>query len=148
MKAIILLFLIGFSLTYNTADAVRYARTYCKSHAPPYGVYEPEDKEGAIFISQCMIAGGMDFQSCSVSWRDNHGYLQRVKDLKSCLTQKGWKHSTTRPASFKAGYPIFSTSYSHAMIATAIDGKGVRYCSHNNDRCDAIIYDGIEYYYE
>ena len=145
MKIIILVFLIGLSFAYNTGAAVKYARTYCSSyHYNDFGM-EPDD---ARFVSQCMIAGGMNFRSCSVSWIDDHGCLPRVADLKSCLQQKGWKHSTTRPASFKAGYPIFLTTTSHAMLATGIQGGCVLFSAHSNDRCDATICSNIEYYYE
>ena len=148
MKTIILLFLIGFSLSYNTGAAIRYARQYCDHYNPkiPYYAYEHDDS--ASFVSQCMTAGGINFHNCSVGKIDSYGLITRVRDLKLCLQQKGWKHSSTRPASFKPGYPIFSINYEHAKIATAIEGPGVRYCSHTNDRCDAYISSGIEYYFE
>ena len=41
---------------------------------------------------------------CSVGWIDDNGSIPRVKDLKNCLLQKGWKKSINKPASFKAGY--------------------------------------------
>ena len=147
MKNIILLVLIGLSLTYTPSKAVEYARKYCKNYNKNYANYANQGGDCANFVSQCMIAGGMSFKSCSVSWIDGHGCLPRVKDLKSCLTQKGWKHSTTRPSSFKAGYPIFLTSGSHAMLATGNYGSGVYFCGHTNDRCDSTITSGIEYYY-
>ena len=141
MKIIILLLLIGLSLTYDRSAAIKYARTLCSSyHYPEY------EQTSASFVSQCMIAGGMNFNSCSIGWRDEHGGFPRATDLKSCLQQKGWKHSSSRPASFKAGYPIFSTQYEHAMLATAISGNSVRFAT--PDVCDRTIYSGIEYYYE
>ena len=149
MKNMILLVLIGLaSLAYNPSKAVSYARKYCKNYNPYYSNYAYIDGESSHFVSQCMIAGGMDFKTCSVSWIDSQGCLLRVGDLKSCLQQKGWKHSTSRPNNFKAGYPIFTTSGSHAMLATGIYGSGVYFCAHDNDRCDATINSGIEYYYE
>ena len=148
MKNIILLVLIGLaSLAYNPSAAVNYARQYCKNYNPNYANYASVGGDCANFVSQCMIAGGMSFKSCSVSWIDGFGCLPRVADLKSCLQQKGWKHSTTRPSSFKGGYPIFLTSGSHAMLATGIAGNGVYFCGHTNDRCDYTISSGIEYYY-
>ena len=147
MKNIILLVLIGLSLTYTPSKAVEYARKYCKNYNKNYANYANQGGDCANFVSQCMIAGGMSFKSCSVSWIDGHGCLPRVADLKSCLTQKGWKHSKTRPSSFKAGYPIFSTTHSHAMLATGNAGSGVYFCGHTNDRCDSTISSDIEYYY-
>ena len=148
MKTIILLFLIGFSLSYDAAKAVSYARQYCSNYNPKYANYAKDGGDCANFVSQCLKAGGMDLSTCSVSWRDSHGCLPRVRDLKSCLQQKGWRHSTSRPASFKGGYPIFSTQYEHAMIATGISGGSVIFCGHTNDRCDSYISDNIEYFYE
>ena len=141
MKIIILLLVIELSLTYDRSAAIKYARTYCQTyHIPEF------EQTSASFVSQCMIAGGMDFSSCSVNWRDDHGGLPRVRDLKSCLLQKGWKYSSTRPASFKAGYPIFSTQYDQAMLATGISGNRVIFASPNV--CDRTISSSIEYYYE
>ena len=149
MKNIILLVLIGLaSLAYNPSKAVSYARKYCINHNYIYYNYASQGGDCANFVSQCMIAGGMSFTNCKVSWIDSKGCLPRVADLKSCLQQKGWKHSTSRPKNFKAGYPIFLTSSSHAMLATGIYGSGVYFCAHDNDRCDATINSGIEYYYE
>ena len=152
MKTIILLvFLIGLSLSYDTAVAIKYARSYCSHPNPKFSVNYASvgEEDSAHFVSECMQAGGIDFRTCSVSWIDSYGLLPRVRDLKSCLQQKGWKHSTSRPASFKAGYPIFSTQYEHAMIATGISGGSVRFCAHTPDRCDATISNNnIEYYYE
>ena len=39
MKAVILLFLIGYSLSYNAGAAVQYARTYCKNYNKNYPNY-------------------------------------------------------------------------------------------------------------
>ena len=147
MKTIILLFLIGYSLSYNAGAAVNYARKYCQNYNTKYANYKNDGGDCANFVSQCLIAGGMDLSTCSVSWRDGHGCLPRVRDVKSCLQQKGWKHSTSRPASFKGGYPIFSTQYEHAMLATAVSGGSVKFCGHTNDRCDATISGNIEYYF-
>ena len=148
MKTIILLFLIGFSLSYNAGAAVNYARTYCQNYNPHYWNYANDGGDCANFVSQCLIAGGMDLSTCAVSWVDDYGCLPRVRDLKSCLQQKGWKSSYSRPASFKAGYPIFSTQYEHAMLATGISGGSVIFCGHTNDRCDYTISSNIEYFYE
>ena len=151
MKIIILLFLIGFSLTYNTAKAISYARRYCNNYNQDYNNHFPfpDLDDSAFFVSQCMRAGGMNFTTCSVH-SIVKGCLPNIQDLRSCLLQKGWKHSKTRSASFKAGYPIF-LGYNHVMLATVIEGNGVRYCAHTSNRCDAFISgnsSSIEYFYE
>ena len=51
MKTIILLFLIGFSLTYDAAAAVRYARTYCSSYNIAFENYAGMGGDYANFVS-------------------------------------------------------------------------------------------------
>ena len=58
MKAIILLFFIKFSLTYNRNKAVYYARTYCSNYNKAYYNYDKGMlSDAANFVSQCMIEG-------------------------------------------------------------------------------------------
>jgi hypothetical protein len=147
MKTIILLFLIGLSFTYDPAAAVKYAKKYWQNYNPNYANYKNDGGDCANFVSQCMIAGGFSFKSCSVSWRDGHGCLPRVRDLKSCLEQKGWHHSTTKPAKFKAGYPLFKTSGSHAMLATKVEGNNVYFAAHTTNYYDHKLTYSVDYYY-
>ena len=147
MKTIILLFLIGLSFSYNPGEAVKYAKKYWQNYNPKYANYKNDGGDCANFVSQCMIAGGLSFSGCNVSWRDGHGCLPRVKDLKSCLTQKGWHHSTSKPAKFKAGYPIFSRSHSHAMLATTVDGNTVKFAAHTTNYYDHKLSESVDYYY-
>ena len=148
MKYITLFLLIGLALSYNRNSAVNYAQTYCSRYNSNYHNYASVGGDCANFVSQCMIAGGMSFSSCSVSWIDDKGCLPRVSDLRSCLSQKGWKSSSSLPGSFKAGYPLFLSSGSHAMIAVSVSGSTVYYAAHTNDRCNQPISSGVIYYYE
>ena len=91
----------------------------------------------------------MNFTDCIVPWIDNFGCITKTSYLRTCLIQKGWKYSHSKPASFKAGYPIFSNYNSHVMLVTAIEGKNIRYCSHSKDSCDKLTDSvGFEYFYE
>ena len=144
MKLTLLLALIGLALSYNADAAVTYAIKYCRDYNNNYNTYPGVDC--ANFVSQCLIAGGQTLSGCS--GLDSKGTLPAVSDLKTCLSKKGWKSSSTKPSSFKAGYPFFHNSYSHAMIATKISGSYVYYAGHTNDRCgDTYIISGVTFYY-
>ena len=144
MKALIFLFLVGFSLTYNPSAAVSYARRYCKNYNGKYIKYPGADC--ANFVSQCMKAGGMSFNDCkSVGWVNENGCMPNVGGLKSCLKKKKWKEYSKRPNCFKAGYPFFYGN-SHAVIASFVNGNNIKYCGHTNDRCDQPLSDSVLFY--
>ena len=144
MKLTLLIALIGLALSYNAGKAVTYALKHCKSYNKNYNTYPGLDC--ANFVSQCLIAGGQTLSGCS--GLDSKGTLPAVSDLKTCLSKKGWKSSSTKPSSFKAGYPFFHNSYAHAMLATKISGSKVYYAGHTNDRCgNAYMTGDVTYYY-
>ena len=144
MKVTLLLVLLGFALSYNANAAVKYALAHCKNYNQNYNTYP--GKDCANFVSQCLIAGGQSLSGCG--GLDGKGAIPLVDNLKSCLSSKGWKKSSTRPSSFKAGYPFFHNSYSHAMIATSVNSGSVYYAGHTNDRCgDVSISSGVTWYY-
>ena len=145
MKAILLLVLVGLALSYNPSAAVNYALNHCRNYNSAYNTYPGADC--ANFVSQCLIAGGQSLSGCS--GLDSKGTLPAVSNLKTCLRNKGWSSSSTRPGSFIAGYPFFHNSYSHAMIATSISGSKVYYAGHTNDRCgDVYMTSGVTWYYK
>ena len=145
MKITLLLILVGLSFSYNPSAAVNYALKYCRDYNPSYNSYYGVDC--ANFVSQCLIAGGLSLSGCY--GLDSRGTLPLVANLKNCLSQKGWRSSSTRPSNFKAGYPFFANAYEHAMLATSISGGYVYYAAHTNDRCgDSAMSSGITYYYE
>ena len=131
MKSIILFLLIGLSISYNTLDAITYARKHCSSYNSAYENYQGSDN--ANFVSQCLIEGGQSLEGCV--GLDNKGSIINVADLKSCLTQKGWKSQKGFTNKFKAGYPFF-TNNMDAMLATVVTGKDIIFCGHTVDRCD------------
>ena len=144
MRTILLLFLIGLSLSYNPGAAVSYARKYCSSYNRAYENYASMGGDCANFVSQCMIAGGFSFKGCS-GWVDSHGCMPRVTEQKNCLKSRGWKEYTSRPNCFKAGYPFFFGD-SHAVLASYVSGNTVKYCGHTNDRCDYTLSGSVLYY--
>ena len=145
MKTILLLVLVGLAISYNANAAVNYAKRYCKNYNGAYNTYPGEDC--ANFVSRCLIAGGLSLSGCP--GLDSRGAIPLVANLRTCLRKKNWHSSSTRPGSFKAGYPFFHNSYSHAMLATSISGSKVYYAGHTNDRCgDVYMTSGVTYYYE
>ena len=144
MRTILLLFLIGLSLSYNPGAAVSYARKYCSNYNRAYENYASMGGDCANFVSQCMIAGGFSFKGCS-GWVDYYGCMPRVIEQKNCLKSKGWKEYTSRPNCFKAGYPFFFGD-SHAVLASYVSGNTVKYCGHTNDRCDYTLSGSVLYY--
>ena len=144
MKITLLLALIALTLSYNAGNAVSYALKYCKKYNKNYNTYPGEDC--ANFVSQCVKAGGQSLSGCA--GLDGKGAIPLVSNLKKCLSKKGWKSSSTKPGSFKAGYPFFHNSYAHAMLATKISGSKIYYAGHTNDRCgDVYMTGGVTYYY-
>ena len=130
MKSLILFFLIGLSLSYNPEDAVSYARKYCKDYNSEYYHYDGVD--GPNFVSQCLKAGGQDFDKCVGV--DKKGAIPLLGNLKSCLIQKGWKtRANSIPKNFKPGYPFIGPA--SAMIATKVTNTSITFCRHSADTC-------------
>ena len=148
MRTIILFFLIGLSLSYDRKAAVEYARKHWNNYNDEeYINYADNGGDCANFVSQCMIAGGFNFYGCSVTYRDAKGSLPRVRDIYSCLIQKGWHKSKTLLPSFKAGYPVFLEDKSHVMIASSVSEGIVKISGHTNDRWDYIVPAELVYFY-
>ena len=145
MKEIILLLLISVTFTYNTTAAVEYAEAHWKLYNNDYNDYSETSGEDANYVAQCLIAGGLDLKGCSL---DNMGSIKSHTNLATCLKIKSWKSSTTKPKSFKTGYPIFIGS--HPVIANNITNNDITFCSHSFDVCDASmngLVANIVYYY-
>ena len=140
MKIIIFALFIYFSISYDTTTAIQYARKYCSY----YGRYDDVPDEAANYVSKCLIAGGMKLSGCNGVY--SIGTIPNGANLMTCLTQKGWKHSIGINKRFKPGYPFFSNN-KHSMIATYVDGKSLRYCAHDNNRCDQKMNAPDNYFY-
>ena len=147
MNFIFLCLFIGLSLSYNPHAAILYAKKYCRNYNQNYnnqGNYFPL-KDSANFVSQSLVAGGLNFNDCS--GRKDKGMLVYTSELRSCLEKKGWKKSRRIPKEFIGGYPIFNDN-SYAMIATNVKGNAVFYSAHQPDRCDYKIQNtSLIYYY-
>ena len=145
MKVLIIALLISVSFSFDTEKAIEYARTYCSTYNKYYKDYRSEGGgEDANFVSQCLIAGGLDLEGCG--GRDEKGAIPSVTGLRNCLNLKGWKNTYGISKRFKAGYPFFD-GYSHAMLITSINGRTITYCGHITDRCDRPMIPPGNYYY-
>ena len=145
MKVILFSLLIAFSLSYNPSAAVEYAKKYCSNYNPQYTSYRNMGGDCANFVSQCLIAGGMNFSGCQNV--KSNGVIAGVTSLKNCLIKKGWHLSTTKPSGFKAGYPMVKPDLSHAIIATTVSGNTVYYSGHTNDVCNKKLGYSVLYIY-
>ena len=145
MKVILFSILIAFALSYNPSNAVAYALKYCKNYNNQYPNYRNMGGDCANFVSQCLIAGGMNFSGCQNV--KSSGVIAGVTSLKNCLLKKGWHLSTTKPSSFKAGYPMVKPDYSHTIIATEIKSGTIYYSGHTNDVCNKQLGYSVYYLY-
>ena len=142
MKALLIALLISFSISYKAGNAIEYARKHCNSYNPKYKTYA--GKDCANFVSQCLIAGGLNLSGCG--GRDEKGAIPLVSNLRNCLSSKGWKNTQGISNKFKAGFPFFDGNH-HAMISTSVNGNSIKYCGHTNDRCDQPMNASRNYYY-
>ena len=136
MQKKLVLFLICFIgvFSYSAKKAVAYANKYCDKRNKEYHDYSNEGGDCANFVSQCLIAGGLNLDECV---HDKHGSVINVGKLESCLKNKGWHHkeSSSIPDGFKAGGVITINNGGHAMIAVT----KTTFAAHTNDRCGAKI---------
>ena len=131
MKYIIFITLLIFaSLSYNPDAAVQYARLYCQSYNPKYPRYVDDFSDSAHFISQCLIAGGIDLKECHAR---TNGVIFGVTSLKNCLIKKGWHISTKKPQNFRSGYIM--TNLKDIIIATSVERDIIKYCGHTPNVC-------------
>ena len=68
-----------------------------------------------------------------------------VIEQKKCLKSKGWKEYSSFPKCFKPEYPFFFGD-SHAVLASYVSGKTVKYCGHATDSCDYPLSGSVLYY--
>ena len=145
MQKKLVLFLICFIgvFSYNVKKAVAYANKYCDKRNKNYHDYSKEGGDCANFVSQCLIAGGMQLSDeCVV---DSHGSVINVGKLEECLIKKGWHHKVSKsiPEGFKKGGVITINDSGHAMFAVT----KTTFAAHTNDRCGYKIPDGKNKYF-
>ena len=97
MKYLLILFLVGYSFSYNAQKAVNYAKRWALDRNPDYYDYSGMGGDCANFVSQCLIAGGFSTSGCVGNYGIG-GTIPLVSNLENCLIQKGWKSSKTMPS--------------------------------------------------
>ena len=128
----IILFLIGYSFSYNAQKAVNYAQKWALSRNPNYYDYSNEGGDCANFVSQCLIAGGFSTSGCIGNYGVG-GTVPYVPNLESCLIQKGWKSSYSIPSKgLPKGSVITFNSASHTALVVQ-GGKNPLIAGHTSD---------------
>jgi hypothetical protein len=131
MKAIVIVLLVGISLSYNPGAAVSYARSHCNNYNPAYNNYKGRGGDCANFVSQCLVLGGGHEKL-----KGGHpcrGYpcgFEEIgaKNLGDCLQKKGWTstcgYHQEPPSNIQIGDVLIyhsggcSSSSAHATLVT------------------------------
>ena len=140
------LWLSNGGATYDPLAAVNYADTWWNGRNSNYHDYSSSGGDCANFVSQCLIAGGLDLSVCgSCTWIDDKGCLPRCRDLHTYLVD--YLHATwetrsrgqVEPLWFVPGDPaIFGYSDSHplAHAVFAVTGDASHYATCNAHTSD------------
>ena len=142
MKYIALLISFALSISaYNRDAAYNYAKKWWNSfNLSKYKNYNPDGGDCANFVSQCLIAGGLNLVSMCGSgdaWGLG-GTVPNVGAMARCLKKNGWSYSSKIPTNFEKGDVILYGSQ-HAVIAVT-GYPHVTYAAHNNNRWMAEVY--------
>jgi len=126
---------VGASSSYNSEAAVNYAETWWNGRNPAYHDYG--DYDCANFVSQCLIAGGLNLGICP--YVDAWGCIPSCDNLHQYLVNYlGAQHEVMRrgeaePPWFSKGDPaIFgddSDNWRHAVFAVAEDESDYARCN-------------------
>ena len=126
---------VGASPSYDSEAAVNYAETWWNGRNPAYNNYG--DLDCANFVSQCLIAGGLNLGICPyvdawgcIPFCDNlHQYLVNYLGAQHEVRRRG----EAEPSWFSKGDPaIFgddSDNWRHAVFAVAEDESNYVLCN-------------------
>ena len=140
MKETILLICLALISCYNRDKAYNYAKTWWNDfNLKKYANYNPVGGDCANFVSQCLIAGGLDLvKMCgkAAAWGKG-GTIPGVSAMASCFKKKNWKVTSSIPSNFAKGDVILYPG--HAVIAVS-GYPDVKYAAHNYNRWMKPIY--------
>ena len=141
MKSVILFICLSLILSaYDRTKAYNYAKKHWNNYnLSKYANYNSVGGDCANFVSQCLIAGGLNLvKMCgsTAAWGKG-GTVPAVSAMRTCLTKNGWVATGKIPSNFKKGDVILYPG--HAVIAVS-DYPHVTYAAHNNDRWAAQVY--------
>ena len=142
MKYIILFLSIALSFSaYNRQAAYNYAKKWWNSfNLATYANYNSVGGDCANFVSQCLIAGGLNLVSMcgsAAAWGQG-GTVPSVAAMRTCLLNNGWTATSSLPSNFKTGDVILYSS-DHAVIAVS-DYPSVTYAAHNYNHFGDPVY--------
>ena len=140
MKYIILLLsFISIVYGYDRDKACQYAQRYAYNYNPNYKDYNAVGGDCANFVSQCLIAGGLNFQQmCPKVAYGVGGTVPNEVNLANCLKKNGWTSTTYAPTNFKKGDVVTYSNPGHAVIA--IQGyPNVLIAAHSDNRYGASV---------
>jgi hypothetical protein len=141
---------------YDPQAAVNYAEVWWDDRNPNYYDYSSSGGDCANFVSQCLIAGGLEPSVCdSCTLIDDKGCLPRCRDIHTYLVD--YLHATwetkpvgqSEPLWFVPGDPaIFGYSdahpRTHAVFAVTGDATDYATC---NAHSDNLHHESIENFY-
>ena len=158
---IVLMTVQSFAQTYNVEEAVSYAKRWCYGRNTAqyfdYGLQINGGADCAAFVSQCLIAGGLNLSAGT----DGHGSYVKSDGVISGaqqLTDHLRSHqNTTTPKTVNynslignrdigdhdLGDPCFNLAAAnhayHSHICSTVSGTNYLYSSHTNDVCDGTL---------
>jgi len=134
--------------TYNRSAGIHYASTWCKARNSQ--AYEAYPSDCANFVSQCLIAGGLDLSNeagrgtgkssnCIIWTPSLHNYLVKISDRYEVRSR-----GDDAPPWFQPGdVAIFGSaqsSYSHVVFCVSSDNAyHARCAAHTKDTCSTTI---------
>ena len=158
MKAILIFFLLGLTLSYDREAVAKCIDDYnevqneLKKKEENSNEKTPNldrDKDSAKIIGHCMYsAGKADFNGCNQN-RDEHGNFLSSSALRDCLISKGWKKSNPL-----RGNPVFMiNTLNNEVDKTMIVGKDetkkpfhANCCCIQSNECRDIPKSNLEFY--
>jgi len=153
MKKIIIFIFLVYSLNafyYNRNAAVNYASQWCDKFNPSYKVPEIERRDCANFVSQCLIAGGLNlFDPCNPERSGLHERLKTytsvaaLKNFLECIAEEDDDPSCVRIGDVVIFYLPDGTPY-HSAIVTQVNPIRISY--HSENRCNVPIWSGARFY--
>jgi len=146
------------SYSYNTQDAIDYASSWCDRRNTAY--YKDwsfgDNSDCANFVSQCLIAGGLNLQEIKKSYDDNgdyffsYGCIVRCVELWNLLNKYpnaeylGERTTATYPSGFTKGdiiiwYHPTLKRWRHTAITGSSSTSNSIY-AHDSNRCGTNMY--------
>jgi len=138
------------AVTYNRTLAIEYADYWCDKHNPEYYFYCDGDCDCANFVSQCLIAGGLDLSAgadgrgagiddkkCIPYCDDLHlHFIGGYHAIKWEMRYKGEPEpSWLVPGDVAILGKYGEDHWKHAVFAVAVEDDIMQYDAHSNPQC-------------